>query len=211
MKLKIKVKSGFGQPAQESKNVVDMLREAIEAENDAATQYEQYARLTTDKQAKKLFLDIAGDEKQHFGQLTNFLEYVDPSFKKRFDDGINENKSLKVEAITPILKQISELQNAEDGDVDVNDTLENNEELELKEVDKNELEDFIDSESNIVASFSYDDIAEDFSKVIQKINSYEATDEVGETYLQKMKKAQNKLESAFNEWLELAERLDKNE
>ena len=133
MKLKIKVKSGFGQPAQESKNVVDMLREAIEAENDAATQYEQYARLTTDKQAKKLFLDIAGDEKQHFGQLTNFLEYVDPSFKKRFDDGINENKSLKVEAITPILKQVSELQNAEDGNVDVNDTLENNEELELKE------------------------------------------------------------------------------
>lgn len=201
MKLKFKkVKAGFGQPAQESKNVADMLREAIEAENDAATQYEQYARITEDEEAKKLFLDIAGDEKQHFGQLTSYLEYIDSNTSKRFEDGKKENESLKVDALTPMLKQVETVVNygkEPETITEVVDEAETPEELDFHE-------------SNITASFSYDDIATDFSKVVEKINSYEAQDELGKQYIEDMKEAQKELEGAFNKWLKLAERLEKN-
>lgn len=78
MKLKLKVKSTFATPAQKTKSIEDMLRQAIEAENDAVCQYRQYAELCDNEAVKNLFLDLMQDEKTHFEQLSSMLSYIDP-------------------------------------------------------------------------------------------------------------------------------------
>ena len=52
-RLKLKIKSGFADPAQESKSLTDAVRQAIEAENDAICQYRQYAALAKEEDAEK--------------------------------------------------------------------------------------------------------------------------------------------------------------
>ena len=80
-RLKLKIKSGFADPAQESKSLTDAVRQAIEAENDAICQYRQYAALAKEqgnKEAEELFIEISQDERVHAQQLTDFLSYIDP-------------------------------------------------------------------------------------------------------------------------------------
>lgn len=80
-RLKLKIKSGFASPAQDSKSLTDAVRQAIEAENDAICQYRQYADLAKaqgNKEAEELFIEISQDERVHAQQLTDFLSYIDP-------------------------------------------------------------------------------------------------------------------------------------
>lgn len=99
-RLKLKIKSGFADPAQESKSLTDAVRQAIEAENDAICQYRQYADLAKaqgSKEAEELFIEISQDERVHAQQLTDFLSYIDPmqadAIKKAKDEDAEKQRA----------------------------------------------------------------------------------------------------------------------
>lgn len=56
--------------------LVSAIRQSIIAENDAIILYETYANSTTDNEAKKIFQDIAEEEKVHVGEFQKLLEKV---------------------------------------------------------------------------------------------------------------------------------------
>jgi len=56
---------------------IEMLRVAIIAELDAINLYEQLSATTEDKKMKEVFLDIAKEEKTHFGEFQALLLRMD--------------------------------------------------------------------------------------------------------------------------------------
>ena len=55
----------------------EILRVAIIAELDAINLYEQLAAQTDDVDIKKVLLDVAGEEKTHFGEFQAMLLRID--------------------------------------------------------------------------------------------------------------------------------------
>jgi len=68
----------------------EILRAAIIAELDAVNFYEQMAALTQDEEIKKILLDVAKEEKTHFGEFQHMLLKLDPEQVKELENGKKE-------------------------------------------------------------------------------------------------------------------------
>jgi rubrerythrin len=72
----------------------EILRVAIIAELDAINLYEQLATQTDGVDIKKVLLDIAGEEKTHFGEFQTMLLRIDEQQVRELDKGKEEIKKL---------------------------------------------------------------------------------------------------------------------
>jgi rubrerythrin len=72
----------------------EILRLAIIAELDAINLYEQMAALTTDKDIKKVLLDIAREEKTHVGEFQTMLLRWDKEQGQELEHAKKEIKEL---------------------------------------------------------------------------------------------------------------------
>jgi rubrerythrin len=72
----------------------EILRVAIIAELDAINLYEQLAAQTEDTDMKKVLMDVAGEEKTHFGEFQVMLLRKDEQQVKELDKGKQEVKEL---------------------------------------------------------------------------------------------------------------------
>jgi len=70
--------------------LMEALRLAISAELDAITLYEQLARFSPDENCKKIFLDIAREEKAHVGEFTALLLSLDSEQVLELKGGFKE-------------------------------------------------------------------------------------------------------------------------
>ncbi len=70
------------------------LRYAIIAELDAINLYVQFANATDDEKARKVFLDVAKEEKTHVGEFLELLLSLDPEQVKELEEGRKEVKEL---------------------------------------------------------------------------------------------------------------------
>jgi rubrerythrin len=71
-----------------------ILRVAIIAELDAINLYEQLAAQTDDADMKKVLMDVAGEEKTHYGEFQTMLLNKDKEQVKELDKGKQEVKEL---------------------------------------------------------------------------------------------------------------------
>jgi len=74
--------------------MVEALRLAIIAELDAINLYRQFARSIDDEKVKKVFEDIAKEEKTHVGEFLALLKMFDPEQVKELEAGEKEVKEL---------------------------------------------------------------------------------------------------------------------
>ncbi len=74
--------------------VAQALRLAIIAELDAINLYEQLAASIDDEGIKKVFLDIAREEKTHVGEFLELLRRIDPEQVEELEKGREEVKEL---------------------------------------------------------------------------------------------------------------------
>jgi rubrerythrin len=70
----------------------EILRIGMMAELDAINLYEQLASLTEDSQVKEILLDIAREEKTHFGEFQALLLGRDKEQEKELEEGKKEVK-----------------------------------------------------------------------------------------------------------------------
>lgn len=70
--------------------IAQALRWAIEAELDAINIYEQLAAGIEDERIKHIFLDVANEEKEHFGEFLAALFEVDEELAKYMKEGFKE-------------------------------------------------------------------------------------------------------------------------
>ncbi|MET1102016.1 MAG: family 1 encapsulin nanocompartment shell protein [Pyrodictiaceae archaeon] len=71
-------------------NAVDALRLAIIAELDAISFYTQIARAVGDEGLRRLFLDVAREEKTHVGEFMEALRRLDPEQASELEKGARE-------------------------------------------------------------------------------------------------------------------------
>lgn len=79
--------SGVIDNAKSSDKV--LLRQAMIAELDAVSLYEQMAASTTNAKLKKIFLHVAEEEKVHVGEFERMLDMVDD----KHDDSVNDGRA----------------------------------------------------------------------------------------------------------------------
>lgn len=72
----------------------EILRVGMIAELDAINLYEQMAALTTNKNIRKILLDIAKEEKTHVGEFQALLLKKDKEQVKELEEGRKEVKGL---------------------------------------------------------------------------------------------------------------------
>ncbi len=72
----------------------ELLRAAMIAELDAISLYEQLAAMTDDENLKKLLLDVAKEEKTHFGEFQALLLRLDSEQVKELEEGRKEVEEL---------------------------------------------------------------------------------------------------------------------
>jgi rubrerythrin len=70
----------------------EILRIGMMAELDAINLYEQLASLTEDSQVREILLDIAREEKTHFGEFQALLLGRDKEQEKELEEGKKEVK-----------------------------------------------------------------------------------------------------------------------
>ena len=80
-----------GRPLTKTE-IAQALRWAIEAELDAISFYEQLAEGIADERIKSIFLDVAKEEKEHFGEFLAALFEVDEELAKYMKEGFEEVK-----------------------------------------------------------------------------------------------------------------------
>lgn len=73
---------------------MEIMRSAIIAELDAISLYEQLAAQTSDIDLKKVLLDIAREEKTHYGEFHEMLLRIDKDQVKEIDKTKKEVKEL---------------------------------------------------------------------------------------------------------------------
>ena len=71
---------------------MEILRTAIIAEYDAVNLYEQMSEAATDKNIKKVLLDVANEEKVHIGEFEALLEKIDLEHEPNEEKGEKEVK-----------------------------------------------------------------------------------------------------------------------
>ena len=69
---------------------VELIRIGIIAELDAINLYEQLAALAKNELVRKVFLDIAQEEKEHFGEFMELLRRHDPEIVEALEEGAEE-------------------------------------------------------------------------------------------------------------------------
>jgi rubrerythrin len=69
---------------------VELVRIGIIAELDAINLYEQLASLAHNSLVKKVFLDIAQEEKEHFGEFLKLLKELDVEIEDALEHGAKE-------------------------------------------------------------------------------------------------------------------------
>lgn len=69
---------------------MQLLRFAMSAELDAANLYEAMAKMTSDPDLKEVFLDVAREEKVHFGEFEEMLEAYDEEHEQAEEEGEEE-------------------------------------------------------------------------------------------------------------------------
>ena len=74
---------------------VELIRIGIIAELDAINLYEQLAAQAEDPLVKKVFMDIAQEEKEHFGEFMELLKRFDGEIVEALEDGANEVMDLE--------------------------------------------------------------------------------------------------------------------
>ena len=74
--------------------LMEILRLAIIAELDAINLYEQVVKFIEDEKFKKVFLDIAREEKAHVGEFLALLLNLDPEQINELKDGFEEVEEL---------------------------------------------------------------------------------------------------------------------
>lgn len=74
--------------------LAEALRHAIIAELDAVNLYLQFARATEDEKIRKVFKDIAKEEKTHVGEFLALLLTLDPEQVSELKAGKEEIKEL---------------------------------------------------------------------------------------------------------------------
>ncbi|MBI5199126.1 MAG: demethoxyubiquinone hydroxylase family protein [Nitrospirae bacterium] len=72
----------------------EILRVGMIAELDAINLYEQMAAMTTNKDIKKVLLDIAKEEKTHMGEFQTLLLREDKEQGRELEEGKREVKEL---------------------------------------------------------------------------------------------------------------------
>ena len=72
----------------------EILRAAIIAELDAINLYEQLASMTKNEKIKKVLMDIADEEKTHFGEFQTLLLMLDKKQVEELKKGEEEVKEL---------------------------------------------------------------------------------------------------------------------
>jgi len=72
----------------------EILRTGIMAELDAVNLYEQMATMTKDNDIKKIFLDIAKEEKTHVGEFFTLLMRRDHEQEAELEEGKKEVEEL---------------------------------------------------------------------------------------------------------------------
>lgn len=75
----------------------EILRVGIIAELDAVNLYEQFAAITNNENLKKVFLDIASEEKEHVGEFQTLLLQRDSEQAEKIDSGKKEVEKLTME------------------------------------------------------------------------------------------------------------------
>lgn len=73
--------------AEFPKTDLDALRFAIISETDAIELYNQLAVIVKDNWVRAVFLDIAKEEKTHFGEFQALLAKLDPEFAGEIENG----------------------------------------------------------------------------------------------------------------------------
>jgi len=91
--------------------LMEALRLATIAELDAVSLYEQMARFTEDERFKKVFLDVAREEKAHVGEFMALLLSLDPEQISELKDGFEE-----VEELTGIKTELNSQEENEMGE-----------------------------------------------------------------------------------------------
>ncbi|KSW12669.1 rubrerythrin [Pyrodictium occultum] len=71
-------------------DLADAVRLAIIAELDAISFYLQVARRTQDRAARKVFEDVAREEKTHVGEFLALLKRLDPDQAEELEKGFRE-------------------------------------------------------------------------------------------------------------------------
>ncbi len=72
----------------------EILRVGIIAELDAINLYEQMAAMTQNSDIRKIFLDIAREEKTHVGEFQTLLLMVDKEQERELEEGGKEVKEV---------------------------------------------------------------------------------------------------------------------
>ena len=72
----------------------EVLRAAIIAELDAINLYEQMSHMTTNKDIRKILLDVAKEEKTHVGEFQALLLRVDRQQEEELNEGKKEVEGL---------------------------------------------------------------------------------------------------------------------
>lgn len=70
----------------------EILRQAMQAETDATSFYEQLADSTDDPAMKEILLDVAKEEKTHFGEFLSLLLAIDEEQMTELKAGTEEVK-----------------------------------------------------------------------------------------------------------------------
>ncbi len=87
----------FDLKALEDKKDAELLRIGIIAELDAINLYEQLASLADNELIKRVFLDIAKEEKEHLGEFLKLLREHDSEISDALKEGAQEVKEMEKE------------------------------------------------------------------------------------------------------------------
>ncbi len=91
------IPTGFDKVKRKMKKMGDaeLVRLGLIAELDAIDLYEQLAANAKSALVKKVFLDIAGEEKEHVGEFLELLKELDSEQVKALAHGAKEVKEMK--------------------------------------------------------------------------------------------------------------------
>ncbi len=73
----------------------ELVRIGLIAELDAVNLYEQLANLAKDELVKKVFDDIAKEEKEHIGEFLELLRRLDGEINEALEEGAEEVKEME--------------------------------------------------------------------------------------------------------------------
>ncbi len=91
------IPKGFGRLREENPDLADaeLARIGLIAELDAINLYEQLAALARDPLLKRVFMDIAKEEKTHVGEFLELLKRLDPEQVEEIEHGREEVEEME--------------------------------------------------------------------------------------------------------------------